>query len=114
MKGSFFEDKACEFVTRYGLKVIQRNFRCRHGEIDIIARDRACIVFIEVKARAHHAQVSGAEAVEGTKQEKIRRAANFYSTGRPDCSYRFDVLEIVQGKDWRQYNWIKNAFDMST
>ncbi|UCC95330.1 MAG: YraN family protein [Candidatus Omnitrophota bacterium] len=110
-KGNFYETKATEFLKLKGYKIIERNFKTRRGEIDIIAKDRSFICFIEVKARSRDYFVSGKEAVGRQKQEKIKKAALSYASGRLNDSFRFDVLEIIQGNQWREYTLVKAAFD---
>ncbi|MDD3296171.1 MAG: YraN family protein [Candidatus Omnitrophica bacterium] len=110
-KGTFFEDKAVEFLNFKGYRVRKRNFRSRFGEIDIIARDFKYIVFVEVKARAQNFTVSGLEAVDKKKRDSIRKTALVYAAGKEFLS-RFDVLEIIQGQNWRRYILIKDAFGL--
>ncbi|MFA7676639.1 MAG: YraN family protein [Candidatus Omnitrophota bacterium] len=111
-KGAFFEDRAAEFLSFKGYKILERNFRSRFGEIDIIARDFKYIAFIEVKARAHNFTVSGLEAIDKRKRDSIRKTALIYAAGGEFLS-RFDVLEIIQGRHWRRYILIKDAFRMT-
>jgi len=111
--GKFYEDKAIEYLKLKGYRIYERNFRCRFGEIDIIAQDSQYTCFIEVKARNSNYLVSGSEAVDFRKIEKIKKTALFYTANKPDEFYRFDVLEIIQHRDYRQYNLIKGAFNFS-
>lgn len=111
MKNNWFEDKAVEYLKIKGYSLLSRNFFSRFGEIDIIAKDKNTIVFVEVKARRYKAQVLGLEAVDKFKQKKIIKTALFYlATYKIDTSYRFDVLEIVFTDLWRNYNLVKGAF----
>ncbi len=109
-----YEDKAREFLRLKGYRIICNNFRSRFGEIDIIARDKPAVCFIEVKARSLDYLVSGIEAIDAGKKNKIRKTALFYisKTKLENKDLRFDVLEIIQGRGWYQYNLIKNAFGM--
>lgn len=109
-KGDFYEDRAVEYLELQHYTVIQRNFRVVQGEIDIIARDKKYCVFIEVKARKVNALVSGKEAITAWKKARITKAACVYAAKNDDQFYRFDVLEIIQGRMWREYNLIKDAF----
>lgn len=111
--GSFYEKKATVFLVLNGYRILERNFRSRFGEIDIIARDGKYISFIEVKARNKSYLVSGKESVDKKKMEKIKKTALFYASKKTNSFFRFDVLEIIQGNLWRQYNLIKGAFDFS-
>jgi len=112
-KGKFYEDKAANYLKLKGYSILKRNFRSPFGEIDIIATDKGYICFIEVKARNYNYLVSGKEAIDFRKIEKIKKTALFYASGNLDRLFRFDVLEIIQGKDFREYNLIKGAFDVS-
>ena len=113
-EGAFYEQKALEFLKRNGYRVVKKNFRSRFGEIDIIAKGHGGISFIEVKARRKGAQVQGRETVDFRKRERIRKTALVFTAGAKDVSFRFDVLEIVQGSGWREYNFIEDAFTMNT
>lgn len=86
-----------------------KNFRCRNGEIDLIARDGKYLVFVEVKYRGGKSQGNASSAVDWRKQRRISHAAQFfllrYGYGEPPC--RFDVVAI----DGEHIQWIRNAFD---
>lgn len=112
-KGNFYEKKAMEFLKINGYRILENNFQCRWGEIDIIAKDNKFISFIEIKARKKDSIVKGLESVDIKKKERIRKTALLYACGRENNFYRFDVLEIIQGEYFRQYNLIKDAFTMT-
>ena len=82
--GSRYEETAAAFLTSKGYRVLERNFRCRQGEIDLICRHGRYLVFAEVKYRSGLSMGSPAEAVDARKQERIRRGGGlfFYS---PPC-----------------------------
>ncbi len=108
--GAEYEQKAAQYLESCGYKITVRNFRCRMGEIDLIAEDGEYLVFIEVKYRADAQMGEPQEAVNLRKQRRISRAAAYYcmKNGRPpEQPCRFDVAAYMQG------NWtiIKNAFD---
>jgi putative endonuclease len=94
--GKTGEDLACGELERRGYAIIARRHRCRGGEIDIIARDGATLVFVEVKARDSRAFGAAAEAVTWHKQQRIVRLASDYvmrhHLSRSPC--RFDVVSI--------------------
>ena len=92
--GNFGEDAACEYIQRCGIDVIKRNFYCRGGEIDIIAKDGDTIVFIEVKTRKSAEFGMPGEFVDFRKQEKITATALYY-LGNNDTDMRFDVIEVM-------------------
>ncbi|MFA5008338.1 MAG: YraN family protein [Candidatus Omnitrophota bacterium] len=112
-KGKFYEDKAADYLKLKGYVILKRNFHSPYGEIDIIAKDKNYTCFIEVKARSSNYLVSGKEAIDFRKIEKIRKTALFYASDNLDRFFRFDVLEIIQNKDFREYHLLKGAFDVS-
>jgi putative endonuclease len=91
------EKRALTLLRGRGYKILARNYRCRHGEIDIVAFEGGEYVFVEVKARSGDAMGSALDAVTKAKQRKMARVAEQYLierklTGRP-C--RFDVVAIA-------------------
>ena len=90
------ETLACEELQRRGYAILERRYRTRHGEIDIIARDRDVTVFVEVKTRAGNGYGDGAEAVTPWKQRRIAKMAlDFVSRHRlHDAPCRFDVVAV--------------------
>lgn len=107
----FYELKALEFLKMSGYKIIERNYRTRGGEVDVIGRDKDVLAFIEVKARGSRFRVSPEEAVDASKIRKIIFAARCYvhhKNIRRDC--RFDVVAIVQGREWRSYRLLRDVF----
>jgi len=111
--GAYWEKMAEAFLSARGLRLLQRNFSCRLGEIDLVMEDRDTVVFIEVKYRKSSSHGSGADAVNMQKQHRISRTAAFYlakNPARADQFCRFDVVSIDPDKDEQDINWIKNAF----
>lgn len=108
--GNFGEDVACEFLKNKGYFVLQRNFRCKSGEIDIICVKDGCTVFVEVKTRKSDVFGRASEFVDFRKQEKIRRAALYFI--KDDCAdMRFDIVEIYHsGGVVTEINHIEDAF----
>jgi putative endonuclease len=105
------EDLAADFLRRRGLTILQRNYRCRFGEIDLVARDAATLVFVEVRLRRSSDYGGAGESVTASKQAKLIRAARHYlsaSARVPEC--RFDVL-LLRELDERSVDWIKAAFE---
>lgn len=96
--GAQAEEKAARFLEGLGYAILDRNFRSKMGEIDIIARDGETVVFVEVRARSGRGFGSPAETVTHLKQRKIIKTAAFYSQiKRLDCPLRFDVVSIEAG-----------------
>lgn len=107
--GDAGESFAVDFLVKHGMKIIDRNFYTKYGEIDIVFKDGKYIVFAEVKDRKGTAWGSSLDAVTYSKTRKIYNSARIYlySKGMSENTYiRFDVLAIQNG----EINWIKNAF----
>ncbi|MDO4982370.1 MAG: YraN family protein [Eubacteriales bacterium] len=93
--GRFGEDRAAAFLRKKGYTITERNYRCRVGEIDIIAEDRDFIVFVEVKTRKNDLYVQAREYVTASKQRKIRQTALMYlAFHETEKQPRFDVIEV--------------------
>ncbi len=100
-KGCAAEDAAALFLTEKGYRILERNYRFHRNEIDIIAKDGDYLCFIEVKARSAVKQGYGYQAVNGEKQRRIRKVAEFYLISHQlynaDIPCRFDVISIDCG-----------------
>ena len=93
--GSFGEEEAARFLRRKGYRIVERNFRCRFGEIDIIARKRNILAFVEVKLRRDSRFAEAREFVTRSKQQRILASAQLYLAAHPeDVQPRFDVVEV--------------------
>lgn len=113
--GQSGEDIAAEFLNKKGYTILQRNYRCRHGEIDIIAKIGTTLVFIEVKTRKGAAYGSPAAAVTHKKQRQISKTALYYLAEHNlfDAPARFDVVSIMLAPDLgTDIEIIANAFDL--
>ena len=108
--GNLGENAAAEFLKGKGYNVLQRNFRCKTGEIDIICIKDGCTVFVEVKTRKNSLYGSAAEFVNYYKQIKIKKAAMYFIKSE-DADMRFDVVEVYH-KDGEvtEINHIEDAF----
>lgn len=107
--GSEYEKKAVMYLLSNGYEIIEQNFFCRYGEIDIIARNEGYLVFVEVKYRKNDRFGMPQESVSLPKQKKIIGCARYYcykNKTESDCPIRFDVVAIL-GND---VQLIKNAF----
>ncbi|MGN0327337.1 MAG: YraN family protein [Lachnospira sp.] len=107
--GSNYENLACNYLIKSGYEIIERNYRCKTSEIDIIAKKDNWIVFVEVKYRSSHDYGVSIEAVNIRKQMRIRKAAEIYLITHykhMDIPCRFDVIGI----DGDKITHIKNAF----
>jgi putative endonuclease len=107
------EKQAEEFLKKQGYKIIERNFRLPFGQIDIIAKEKNTLCFIEVKARRNISFGLPKEAVSSTKQKKILKVALAYlkQKGFLNKKVRFDVISILYDKDSYKIELIRNAFE---
>ncbi|MBN2428535.1 MAG: YraN family protein [Deltaproteobacteria bacterium] len=109
--GRWGEDLAVDFLKKRGMKILERNFRCPAGEIDIIARCGKHIIFVEVKTRKSEMFGTPQEAVNLRKQRQIIRAAQWYLEQKPlNLQPRFDVLAIRAGDNQPELEHIPDAF----
>lgn len=107
--GAYYETLAAAYLCRQGYKILERNFQCRTGEIDIIAGDGEYLCFIEVKFRSSGGCGLALEAVTPGKQKKITGVAQYYMKrhGYPaDTLCRFDVVAVSND----EIMLVKNAF----
>ncbi len=94
-RGQIGEHLACAFLRGLGREILELNYRCRQGEIDVIARDGDAVCFVEVRSRASSAVVGAAESVNAAKRRRLLRAARTWlAEKQTDCSCRFDVIEV--------------------
>ncbi len=108
--GAEKESLAQAWLQERGLRVLTRNYRCRQGEIDLIAMDQEQVVFVEIKYRKNPDKGEAVWAVDARKQRVISKVAKYYLTvtfHSLDVPCRFDVIGI----DGEQITWIRNAFD---
>lgn len=133
-QGRFAEQAALDYLNRKGLRLVERNFRCRGGELDLIMTEGDTLVFVEVRYRASSRFGTGADSVDRRKQQKmIRAAAQFLRMRRRYASRRcrFDVISATRATDANptgasagtgtgagdgtsatlKINWIRSAFD---
>ncbi|MBS4030978.1 MAG: YraN family protein [Clostridiales bacterium] len=104
------EELAAAYLVDKGYQILVRNWRCRHGEIDLVAMDGKTMVFIEVKTRRTVRLGLPAEAVDIRKQERLRSLARryIYETGQTAGAYRFDVVAVTTTDN--SITLIQNAF----
>ena len=110
--GKVGENLACKYLKEHGYNIIHTNYRNKLGEIDIIAMDGACLVFVEVKSRLTKEFGDPLEAVNMKKQQKIRRVAQLFlmSKRAMNVECRFDVIGITGQQDDYEIVLVKNAF----
>lgn len=106
------EQAAALHLEAAGMRILDRNWQIRMGELDIVARDGDCLVFVEVKARASDAFADPAEGVDHTKRRRLRRLAQAYlNIHQPDVrECRFDVVSVVPGPHGPRLEHLPDAF----
>ena len=112
IRGNRAENLAAKFLANNKLKIVQRNFRSRFGEIDLIAEDTASLVFVEVRYRKSQDFGGALASVDFRKQAKLRKTAEYfllrYKNAVPAC--RFDIICLTGDLSDAQVQWVKNAF----
>lgn len=107
--GSAWEEQAAEYLEAHGMQIRERNYRNRHGEIDIIGAHDGYLVFVEVKYRSGRAKGYASEAVDHRKQRRICKVADYYRFVHrlgDKVSVRYDVVAVQES----HIEWIQNAF----
>lgn len=107
--GEQAEQLAASYLQRKGLSLVQCNYRCRWGEIDLVMRDRGTMVFAEVKLRRSKSFGGAAYSVGPRKQARIIAAARHYLAGKKEVPCRFDVV-LLECLEPLQIEWIRDAF----
>lgn len=100
---------AAKYLEKIGYEIIDRNFICKQGEIDIIAKDKAEYVFIEVKTRSNFCFGRPSEAIDDFKRKHILRSAKYYVhlNGLEEAFIRFDVIEVYLCNNRYKVNHLK-------
>ena len=113
--GSRSERAASLFLRKLGYRILEHNFTCALGEIDLIALDARCIVFVEVRSTESADPLAPAASVDARKQQKLTRLALYYLQAKrlTECSARFDVLAISWPPAAKEPTIVhyQNAFD---
>jgi putative endonuclease len=117
-QGKWAEDHACRALSRRGYAILERRYRTRYGEIDIIARDRHVLVFVEVKSRRTSTCGSAAAGVTASKQRRLLHLAAAYlqRQGQTNTACRFDVVTVYAPHDGEpaRVDHLQSAFDENT
>jgi len=105
-QGRSWEQVACKYLEQRGLRLVEANFTCKGGEIDLVMRDGPALVFVEVRQRADRAHGGAAASITPAKQARLACAAQVYLMRYPTVPpCRFDVVAI----DGDQLDWLRNA-----
>ncbi len=110
-RGNEAEHQALAFLQDQGLQLVERNYSCRQGEIDLIMQEQDSLIFVEVRYRHSSRFGSPLESVDANKQARLLHSAQHYLLKHPrwrSQPCRFDVIGI--GRDQGKIEWIKNAF----
>ena len=111
--GAQAERLAAQHLQRHGLTLVQANYRCRFGEIDLILRDKETLVFAEVRLRSRSEFGGAAASIDARKQHKLILAAQHYlSTVSPTPPCRFDAVLLSSAEGSAGVEWLKNAFQL--
>ena len=112
--GKLGEKLALKKIKRLGYKCVTRNYRCSLGEVDLIAKDGECLVFIEIKTRKGKSLGYAKEAIDGRKRRQLSKVALAYMKSNDCCDTksRFDVVAINLSDEEDQIEVIRNAFDL--
>lgn len=111
--GAQAELTAAKYLQQQGLQLLQSNYRCRFGEIDLILKDRDTLVFVEVRLRSRSDFGGAAASIDARKQHKLILAAQHYLANvspQPPC--RFDALLLASAEGGEGIEWLKNAFQL--
>jgi len=107
--GQAAEALAAAYLQSQKLKLLEKNFRCEYGEIDLVMQDGETLVFIEVRMRSNANFGGAAMSVTHTKQQKIKRSAQRYMQLHGETACRFDVV-LMRAIDINTLEWLKDAF----
>lgn len=113
--GKFSEHEACHFLQARGFILIQQNYFCRYGEIDLIMQDQDDIVFVEVRSRSRLDYGHAIETINHDKIKKLIKTGQHFLQARQwlyKVNSRFDVVAIHQIASKIQIEWVKNAFSV--
>jgi len=111
--GAQAEQSAARFLQQQGLRLVQANYRCRFGEIDLILKDGGTLVFAEVRMRSNQHFGGAAASIDARKQSKLILTAQHYLASlfsTPPCRFDAVLMSTAEGQDGIE--WVKNAFEL--
>ena len=109
IRGREGENLAARYLEGRGLQVVERNFRVRGGEIDLICRDGKTLVFVEVRLRSRSDFGGAGASIGAAKRQRLILAARHYLLGKPACDCRFDCV-LLASLDPAGIEWLRDAF----
>ncbi|RDS85187.1 YraN family protein [Dyella psychrodurans] len=112
--GAVFEERAHGELTRAGLKLLERNYTTRYGELDLVMRDGEVIVFVEVRHRVRAGHGDAIASITATKQSRLIQTAQLWLAAHPQHAHRacrFDVVSYDGPVDNASMNWLRSAFE---
>ncbi len=114
LTGQRAEQAASKWLQQRGLRLLQRNYRCRFGELDLIMLQAECLVFVEVRCRAGNAYGGALASVTHSKQKKLQRAAQHFLQRHSNHRHRpvrFDVVALTGSPENQKFDWLQQAFN---
>lgn len=108
--GPLAEELAARFLVGRGLKLLTRNHRCRGGEVDLILKDGATVVFVEVRLRSDADHGGAGASITPAKRKRLVKAARHWLAGKAECPCRFDCV-LFERPEADSLQWLKGAFD---
>lgn len=114
--GARFEQRACDALLKAGLSLLARNFNTRHGELDLVMRDRDTVVFVEVRHRVRASHGDAASSITAAKQARLISAARLWLAAHPRHAQhpcRFDVVCYDGPAEDARMSWWRDAFQAS-
>ena len=113
-QGKIAEDLAADHLARHGVRILERNVRCRGGEVDLIGLQLGTVIFVEVRLRTHSGFGGAAASITPNKQRRVILAARWWLAGRgrqhADRACRFDAI-VFDAPEAARMQWITAAFD---
>jgi putative endonuclease len=110
--GAAAEQEALRWLLERGLVFVERNYRCRGGEIDLIMREQHSLVFVEVRARAQASTVSAIDSVGAAKQRRLAHAVRHYLASHPAAAELYLRVDLL-AYDGRQWRWLRNIMEFA-
>lgn len=109
--GKYGEELASRYLKKNGYIILERNYKCIYGEVDIIAKNNDCIVFVEIKTRKKIREIMPEDSIGYSKKQHLLKSAEYYISTLPDeVNYRFDVVSIELNDLQPEIYIIKDAF----